>query len=367
MKFKEEIRKNMPLLAEDISSLCKINSVEGEPQPGMPFGEGPAKALNAMLEIGEKMGFKTTNYGNIVGEIEYGGGEEMLGILGHVDVVPAGEGWDHDPFGGEIVDGRIYGRGTTDDKGPVVAVLYALAAIKEAGIPLKRRVRVILGCDEESGWGCMDYYKKHEPMPDLAFTPDGEYPVVNSEKGLFHGYFKAEFPSKLRVSAGERPNVVPGSATAYLPLSLSDVLPAAEAYSLKSGFPISARAEGEGTVVTVTGENAHASIPHMGRNAIQALLQLLALLPLEGEDARMAEGLSDLLKMDMHGESLGLDVTDVSGRQTLNPGILQWNENGIEKLALDLRCPASRPLDEIQAHLEEKLAPLGLKLFDTHK
>lgn len=356
-------------IIRDLQEQIRIPSVKDEPTGNRdPFGPGVRASLDAALALGGRLGFETKDLDGYAGVIEYGPQDaEVLGVVAHLDVVPAGEGWDHEPFGAEIVGDRIYGRGVTDDKGPAVAVLHALSAIKEAGIPLKRRVRVILGCDEESGWGCMEYYKQHEPAPDLAFTPDGEYPVVNSEKGILQVSYRARFASHIRVQAGERANVVPGSATAYLPLSLNDVMPAAEAYSLKSGFPISASADGEGSVVTVTGQATHASIPHLGQNALQAMLQLLALLPLEESDAKMAEGLAELFKMDHHGESLGLDLTDVSGRQTVNPAVIRWDENGIETLELDLRCPASHPLDEIKAELIAKLAPLGFELYHSHE
>ncbi|MBQ3109500.1 MAG: dipeptidase PepV [Clostridia bacterium] len=363
------IAAKQDLIISDLQDQIRIPSVKEEPTGKKdPFGPGVRASLDAALALGEKYGFEVRDIDGYAGTIEYGPKDaEVLGVVAHLDVVPAGEGWDYDPFGAEIVGDRIYGRGTTDDKGPFIAVLHALSAIKEAGIPLKRRVRVILGCDEESGWGCMEYYKKHEPAPDLGFTPDGEYPVVNSEKGLLQVYYKSAFESKIRLYAGDRANVVPGSATAYLPLTLNDVMPAAEAYSLKSGFPVSASADDEGTVLTVTGQSTHASIPHLGLNALQAMLQLLAMLPLEENDAKMAEGLAELFKMDHHGESMGLDVTDESGRQTLNPAAIVWEEDGIHKLALDLRCPASRPLDVIKAELLAHLAPLGFELYDSHE
>ena len=154
MDFRSKADAYLDALAKDISALCRINSVEGEAKPGMPFGEGPAKALEEALRMGRELGFKTENFDNYVGHIEFGEGEEMVGILGHVDVVPAGEGWERDPWGGEIADGRIWGRGTLDDKGPVLTCLYAMKILKDMNIPLKRRVRIILGTNEETNWGC---------------------------------------------------------------------------------------------------------------------------------------------------------------------------------------------------------------------
>ena len=126
MDFTQAVREALQPLTEDIAALCKIKSVEGDPKPGMPFGEGPAQALEAALAMGERMGFKTENFDNYVGHIEYGEGEEIVGILGHVDVVPAGDGWETDPWGSVIRDGKLWGRGVLDDKGPVLTCLYAM-------------------------------------------------------------------------------------------------------------------------------------------------------------------------------------------------------------------------------------------------
>ena len=153
------------------------------------------------------------------GIVDYGDGEEMLMIMAQLDVVPAGPGWASDPFAPEVRDGRMYGRGVIDDKGPAVSALYALHTVKEAGTPLKRHVRLFLGCDEESGWSCVERYKKTEPEPDLAFTPDGEYPLVNSEKSISVATFHHPMTgSGIRIDCGFASNVIPGEALATLQL-----------------------------------------------------------------------------------------------------------------------------------------------------
>ena len=145
MDFKKAVEAAMPALIEDIAKICRINSVEADPLPGMPFGQGVADALEATLKLGEEMGFATENFDNYVGHVEYGDGEEILGILGHVDVVPAGDGWNTDPWGGVVTEDRIVGRGVTDDKGPLVVCMHAMKLLKAMNLPLKRKVRVILG------------------------------------------------------------------------------------------------------------------------------------------------------------------------------------------------------------------------------
>ena len=160
MDLHKEVLKYKDELIKDLQDSIRIKSVEEEAKPGMPFGEGPAKALEHFLSVGEKLGFKAENFDNYAGHIDFGTDdqEEMVGILGHVDVVPEGTGWDHDPYGAEIVDNKMFGRGTLDDKGPMMICLYAMKALKDAGVPLKRKVRMILGANEETGWGCMKHY-----------------------------------------------------------------------------------------------------------------------------------------------------------------------------------------------------------------
>ena len=162
--------------------------------------------------------------------MDYGTGEEQLGILAHLDVVPEGEGWTYPPYAAEIHDGRLYGRGTMDDKGPAFAALYAMKAIKECGVPLRRSVRLILGCDEESGMSCLKHYNRVAKAPTLSFSPDAEYPVVNSEKMIFRTEYEKKFDSAITLHAGTRRNVVPGEAVATVPLALSRIVPIMEAF-----------------------------------------------------------------------------------------------------------------------------------------
>lgn len=353
-----------------VNSLCesiRIPSVEGTPAPGAPFGVEVKRSLEHALGLANSLGLdKTRDMEGYIGTVDLGEGEETLGVMAHLDVVPEGEGWDWPAFGGEIADGRILGRGAMDDKGAAIGAIYALAAIKAAGIPLKRRIRIMLGCNEESGWGCMEYYKAHEPMPELAFSPDADYPVVNSEKGIFHGHYKKAFKSSIRIKAGTRPNVVPGAAQAYVPLSLNRILPIIEASMEDSVYPVSAEADGDGTRISVTGLNAHGSTPELGKNALLALIALLTLLPLEGEDADTLAALHTLFKNEYNGESLGLDREDESGRLTLNVGVMDWDEKGIHDLAIDIRHPISFTGDEVDKILTSHLNEAGLELVGTH-
>ncbi|MDO4568310.1 MAG: Sapep family Mn(2+)-dependent dipeptidase [Clostridia bacterium] len=327
---------------ELINTLCeslRIPSVKGEAEEGAPFGREVTRAIEHALEAGRRYGLKTRNMEGYIGLIDHGDGEETLGVMCHMDVVPEGEGWTFPPYGGVVHGGEIHGRGALDDKGPAICALYALAAIKECGLPMKRRVRIMLGGDEESGWGCMKYYGEHERFPELAFSPDAEYPLVNSEKGIAQCTLGRKYASRLRIEAGSRPNVVCESATVKLELPVEEVRSSAERVE-EAGFAVEVCEVDGLTVATVKGIAAHASMPEQGRNAIQGLLMLLAALPLADEDMRCISALHEAFRLDMHGESAGIDCADQSGRLTVNPGVLNWDESGFA-LVVDMRVPTT--------------------------
>ena len=202
-------------LIRDIQKWVSIPSVSAGSDGDKPFGPVVAQMLDTALATARDYGFETRNIDYYAGDISMGSGEQTLGMLAHLDVVPAGEGWTHDPFGGEIADGKIFGRGTIDDKGPALCALYAMRAVRDAGVPLKDGVRLILGCDEEVGMSDMRYYASKLKMPDYGFSPDAEFPVINIEKGGVNvelsyrgeGEDEAEIPV-YELYAGERPNVV---------------------------------------------------------------------------------------------------------------------------------------------------------------
>jgi succinyl-diaminopimelate desuccinylase len=326
-------------------------------EPGAPFGIPCRDMLLHTLALCGSFGFDTKNLDGYIGFADFGEGEETLGILSHLDIVPEGEGWQHDPFGGEIVDGQIVGRGTQDDKGPAMAAIYALAAVKEAGFRFRRKVRLIFGCDEERSMRCLKYYKAHAQMPDLAFSPDAMYPLVNSEKNIFHARYTAAFPSALRLQAGTVVNAVPGKAAATAPFPKETVL-AAAAQCPSDGFSYEAEACEGGSRITVTGKAAHASTPEAGKNALQAMLLLLDKLPLTGMDKRVVAGLVRAFGMECHGETVGLDISDDSGRLTLNPGLMDYNEQGFS-ITLDIRAPISAGCDLLLEKLDAAFAGFG--------
>ena len=356
------IERNRDALIASLQENIRIPSTEGTPEPGAPFGRAVREALDHALATGAKLGLSTTDMEGYVGCIEYGEGEEMVGVICHLDVVPEGTGWTFPPYSGHIEDGVLYGRGTLDDKGPAFAAIYALGAIKEAGIKLRRRVRIILGTNEETGWGCMNYYQQHGEAPTLGFTPDANYPLVCSEKGIYHSGFEKKFRSNIRIKSGTRQNVVAGRTEIFVPVSAERVNGAIRAANLPE-FEYEVKEAENGTELVIIGLDAHAASPQEGKNSMQAAFTVLDLLGLPGEDGETIATLHRALGMDLHGESMGLDISDPSGRLTLNPGVMVWDEDGIKEFKLDVRHPTSLSNRVVKAKQEEAL---GMKAVWEH-
>jgi len=360
MDFKKAIETNMEPLINDIAASCRINSVEGEPEPGMPFGKGVADALAFMLEKGEELGFKTTNYDNYVAEIEYGDGEEIVGILGHVDVVPAGDGWDYDPWGGTITEDKIIGRGTLDDKGPLLTCMYAMKILKDLNVPLKRKIRVILGTNEETDWGCMNHYINvvKPQLPTIAFSPDSNFPLTYAEKGLVQFTLTREISENIEIEGGSAFNSVPSSVKIALDCKYKEALKAAiEASEEKDSYTV---AEEDGKlVVTAKGIGAHAAHLEDGKNAIHLLMALLAKLPLEGELKEISDFYAEVFGMCNHGEKMGVYCEDDDcGPITLNVSKV-FVEDGKFVIGCDCRIPVAYTIASVEEKVETRVKEFG--------
>ena len=259
-------------MIDTLQKWIRVPSVKGEAAPGAPFGKEVRSMLDMALADCEQMGFKTQNFDGYIAHADLGEGsdEDALAILAHLDVVPEGDGWKYPPYGAVIENGRMYGRGTSDDKGPAVAALYAMKAVKDVGIPLRRKVRLILGCDEESGWDDIAHYNKVATMPRMGFSPDASYPIINIEKGIcrleLHGVLSNEGLQVIAFNNGERPNVIPGRASALVAGDAATVAQA-EAAAKKLDIPAEVQLTDKGVSITVTGISGHAAYPETARNA----------------------------------------------------------------------------------------------------
>ncbi len=333
----------------DIIELCKIDSAKGSYIEGKPFGQGPFEALIEGLQMGEKYGFAIRNYNNYVGTIDLNDKEPQLDILAHLDIVPGGDGWTvTTPFEPVVKDGKIYGRGTSDDKGPAITALYAMRAIKELGIPVKKNVRLILGTDEECGSSDIAYYYKQEEEAPMTFSPDAEFPVINLEKGSLHGEFTAEFeksealPKMVSFKSGTKVNVVPAKAEALFDgLDGSETEAFAKTLEAELGVRFDVTSEDGHMKIEAFGESAHASTPEKGTNALTALLALIGKLNLaDCGQMKVVNALNKLMPHgDYNGAALGINHEDeISGKLTLAFSMLEITETGMHG-DFDSRCP----------------------------
>jgi succinyl-diaminopimelate desuccinylase len=363
MQLNSTIESYKADIIENTSKLIQIPSVETTALPGKPFGEGINEALLFCLKLAEELGFKTGNVDGFAGYAEMGAGEQTLAILVHLDVVPEGTGWTYPPFSGEVHDGKIFGRGAIDDKGPAIAALYAMKAVKDCGIGLSKKVRLIFGLDEESGWKDMEYYFKKEPMPEMGITPDGCYPVIYAEKGIVDAAIKKSFkPSNsatLRLSGiagGERSNMVPDSCECtFKPHGLNEkVLASTEAFFAITGERLQTSFKEDGALtIKASGISAHGSTPEKGKNAIAIMLSFLSSLGFgESDMERYLSLINDEIGFDTKGYELGIASEDESGELTVNLGTLVVNADG-GTAVMNIRYPVSLEEDVILKKIKE--------------
>ena len=330
-------------------------SVKGGAEDGAPFGRDVRRMLDTAMEDAKKLGFAVRDFDGYACDVTLGDAEEKIAVLGHLDVVPVGDGWTKPPFDGLVENGRIYGRGTNDDKGPSLAALFAMKAVREAGIPMKKGVRLILGCDEESGWEDMEYYGAHERIPDVGFSPDACFPLINTEKGMVVLELRAPAAETglriLEMATGDRINVIPGECRALVEGG-AELAGKVRAYAERTGLPYAAEVTEQGVRLTATGIPGHSAYPEGKRNAIGMMLLLLKELGAEGPVAVLAEAVGT----ESDGSALGCACRDeVSEGLTCNMGILRLQEDGTWKGTLDMRCPVTADQEALKqaaaAHL----------------
>lgn len=365
-----EIEKDKNELLENLKKQVAIQSVEGEPEEGAPFGKKVAKALDNILELGEKMGFVVKNHEGYVGTIEWGEGEELLGVLTHVDVVSPGDEsqWNTPPYEMTEQGGFICGRGVVDDKGPLISSLYGMNALKKLGFKPNKRIRIIIGANEETGWGCMSYYKEHCEAPHKSFSPDGMFTAVNSEKGIFSGEYEKKLNAEgISIAGGEAENLVPAKAVAVLPLSVDSVNKAINDANFPEGVSFTCEKCSQGVKLTCKGKSAHAMTPKKGVSSIVGLLNVLQVCEEMNKELKAAlKEILVLLGKEPDGEAMGIACEDeVSGELTVNLGMLSLKDNRLS-LEFDVRSPVTTDLDTIVANINEVLKECGYENTNSH-
>ncbi|MCQ2546562.1 MAG: dipeptidase PepV [Clostridia bacterium] len=373
MEFLEQvysrIEENRTEMLASLSKLISIPSVAVKGKGRKPFGAEVDEAYRTMLKMAEDDGFDTFDAKGYGGHIDYDGTEDgVVAVVGHLDVVPEGDGWDFEPYGGEVVDGYVQGRGTMDDKGPVIASYYAMKALKECGFEPARTVRMILGLDEETDWEGMDYYIEHAgDLPDCGFTPDGDFPVIRAEMGILIFDMIRKLPASRgkglelgSIKGGTAANSVPDFAKAVVTdttgggydLIREMIANCRDEY----GWKISGRGVGKGFEISVKGKSAHGAKPEQGENAISILMDFLGRLNFLNDGvAEFVEFYNSRIGYDLHGENIGCPLEDeVSGRLIFNVGKIETDRNAA-RLTINIRYPVTADEEQVYAGIMEVL------------
>lgn len=333
------MQKYLREITENIQKIVRFDSSLAAPAPGAPFGRQTRDCLSFFLGLARGMGFEVHDYDGYAGEVVFGEGEEFA-VAVHLDVVPAGDGWTHPPFGGVIEDGKLYGRGAMDDKGPAVICLYCLKALKDEGFMPKRRFKLIAGCNEESGWACMEHYKKVARMPAEGFTPDADFPVIYAEKGILH--LRLDFPVENAPFAAFE-----GGTAANMVCDRAFAAPFTDAGKGVSSPAAGVTLTAEKGALVARGRAAHGSEPEKGANALQGLLGHYAA---ENAACRRAYDI-------LFGDKLGLcALRDETGNLTMSPDMARF-EKGVLSFTVDFRVPATMPLDAVTRALDAAGVP----------
>jgi dipeptidase, putative len=392
-----------------LSDLVSFKSVKATAATDKPFGEEVDRAFKYMLAKAESDGFETFDADGYGGHIEWMGaitgddGEILdsadgtLGIPVHLDVVPPGDGWSHDPWESEIVDGRLYGRGTSDDKGAVAMIYYAMKALKEAGFVPSKNVRLVLGLDEETGCSGLEKYFEKTTMPDFGFSPDADFPVINGEKGILVFDIAKKLESSREkglciksIKGGNAPNMVPDFCKAILVYedeskgkggkaarkkknkpsekdmaernkAFSFVKEAVAAYREENGLKISCKGVGSAFEVSAQGLSAHGSTPWKGQNAISILMDFLSTLPFANESAcDFIDFYKKCIGSETDGRGLGIVMEDsLSGSLIVNAGIIDMSREAAV-LTVNIRYPVSKNEDDVYDAMRKVLDENGL-------
>ncbi len=377
MDFEALASKYKDALIEDLTGLLKIESVKGDAADDAPVGEGPKAALDYMLALGERDGFTTVEVDGLAGHIETGGGEALFGILGHVDVVPPGSGWNHPPFDPLITEETITARGVQDDKGPTMAAYYALKILKEQGLDFKVKTRLIIGTDEESDWECTKAYFESEQMPDAGFAPDAAFPLIYGEKGITsfnivqkHTMLDEVEPNiELKVLiSGERYNMVPEEAEAKLKViqNMTEVIQSFEDFLRSRDVRGSYEVDNGFLIIRTEGRSAHGSTPEAGVNAGFLLIEFLGTLELDDNAANFVHFAEQYIIDNYDGGPFGMSHThEEMGDVSVNTGMINYTEVDGASFGVNLRYPEGLDFAGKIDAFKEEISKEGFTIEDV--
>lgn len=366
----EEVEKRKNELFADLFRQLKIASVREDDKATKeaPVGPGPRQALDDFMVMAKEDGFETKTFEPWAGRVELGQGDELVGIIGHLDVVPAGSGWETDPFDPVIKNDRIYARGSSDDKGPTIAAYMALKILRDLGVEFNKRVHLIVGTDEESGWQCMDYYFEHAEMPSVGFSPDAVFPIINGEKGNVSLLINSKGNTTkedrlLSFDAGLRENMVPESATATVQLKEDHLEEEFKNYLNQNELDGTIESVDEGWKLTLVGKSAHGSTPEQGVNGATYLANFLKDYSFDEASQNFLRLVGEILHNNFDGSSLNIDhVHEVMGPLSANVGLVHYNDQEGANVTVNLRFPEGITPKEILERAQETLKDLPLEV-----
>lgn len=344
-----------------------VKTADGEV---LPFGRNVNDAFQYTLKKGSELGFVTFNAENYGGHIEFKSEDENaenFAIVGHLDVVPEGTGWDNEAYKMSEKDGYVYGRGVSDDKGPVLACLYAMKAIQESGIKPKKNIKLILGLDEETGFISIDHYLERAGQPDMGFTPDGEFPLINGEKGIMVFDLVRKFSRPVnkdglrltKLEAGLVSNAVPAVAKAVVTADdnmYSLIKDRLAQYTVETGYDVRAKKQGSALVLEAKGLAAHGALPQLGLNAVSIMMDFLGRLQFINEELNdFIEYYNEHIGFNVNGENCGCGLEDeASGKLTFNVGVATISED-LATLTVNVRFPVTCTSDQVFEGIEQTL------------
>lgn len=348
--YYEKLENNFSEFLNNLDRVVSIPSYYQEDSTKYPFGENIQKVLEEMIDICKELGFRTyIDSEGYYGYAEIGSGEKLVGVLGHLDVVPPGDlsKWENEPFRPVIKDGKYYGRGAQDDKGPTLAAIYALKTLLDCGFKLKYRVRFIFGTDEENLWRDMPKYVEKEEIPTVGFTPDSKFPLIYSEKGLLQCKLIAKNESGLVFKGGDAFNSVPSNIIVPKNDELIKVL-------LELNYEFKDKDE----VIEIVGKSVHAQVAETGINAINRYMHALTKLGKETKSGKFIT--ENLIGHDFAEPIFGLVKDEHSGELKFNVGKIEFTEEN-EILMIDMRIPVTYDKEKIVETLSRKAKEYGFE------
>ena len=367
--FKKQIENRKEEMLAELCHLITFPSIsEFDPDnASAPFGNPCKEALDYFLELASRLGFRTKNIDGYCGYAEFGQGEELVGIIGHLDVVPAiTEDWNYAPFQATIQNGMLYGRGAIDDKGPVIAALYAMKAVYDT-IKVQKRVRLIVGLNEERDWKCIKRYKETEEIPSIGFSPDADFPCIYAEKGIVTVYLKQDYTNhqtdNIRIKSidcgNNAINVVPKICSVILKINtdkiqMENFLNVIKEIIEKYKYEIDIYRSSDAHVkLTSHGVAAHSAHPDLGVNAISKLLVVLRdLFATYYMKLDLIDGFCQYIGDDYTGRKLGINYQDESGSLTLNTSQFAL-DNGTLSIGMNLRIPVNTSISSIANRFQQ--------------